>query len=119
MEETNFNNFEAKQKLPNGTAVMILGVLSIITCCCYGVLGILLGGIGLYLAKKDTATYNQNPSLYTNFNTIKTGKMLCIIGIVLSVLYLIYMIWAISYFGMDALQDPQLMQERMRELMGQ
>ena len=119
MEETNFNNFEAKQKLPNATAVMVLGVLSIITCCCYGVLGILLGGVGMYLAKKDTTLYNTNPSVYTNFNNIKTGKILCIIGIVLSVLYLIYMIWMISYFGMEALQDPELMQEKMRELMGQ
>lgn len=119
MEETNFNNFEAKQKLPNGSAVMILGVLSIITCCCYGVLGIVLGGIGLYMAKKDTVVYNQNPSIYTNFNNIKTGRILCIIGIILSVIYLIYMAWAISYFGMDALQDPELMKERIHDLMGQ
>ncbi|WP_313807295.1 CCC motif membrane protein [Flavobacterium sp.] len=119
MEETNFNNFDQKQKLPNATAVMILGVLSIITCCCYGIISILLGGVGMYLAKKDTDVYNQNPSMYTNFNNIKTGKILCIIGIVLGVLYLIYMIWIISYFGMDALQNPELMQEKMRELLGQ
>ncbi|ESU20282.1 hypothetical protein FEDK69T_27950 [Flavobacterium enshiense DK69] len=119
MEETNFNNFEAQQKLPNATPVIILGVLSIITCCCYGVVGILLGGIGMYLANKDIKIYNENPSGYSNFNNVKTGKILCIIGIVLGVLYLIMMAVMISYFGMEALQDPELMQEKMRELLGQ
>ncbi|MBP8066399.1 MAG: DUF4190 domain-containing protein [Flavobacterium sp.] len=119
MEETNFNNFEAKQKLPNASAVMILGVLSIITCCCYGILSILLGGVGIYLANKDTAVYNQNPNAYTNFKNIKTGKVLCIIGIVLGVLAIAYFAWIISVVGMDALQDPQLMQERLNEYLGQ
>ncbi|KGO90649.1 CCC motif membrane protein [Flavobacterium suncheonense] len=119
MEETNFNNFETKQKLPNASAVMILGVLSIITCCCYGILSLLLGGVGIYLANKDTAVYNQNPSLYTNFKNIKTGKLLCIIGIVLGVIYLIYLAWLISYFGWETLQNPELLQEKMREMMGQ
>lgn len=119
MEETNFNNFEVQQKLPNATPVIILGILSIITCCCYGVVSILLGGIGIYLAKKDTALYNANPSGYSNFNNIKTGRMLCIIGIVLGVLYLAMMAVMISYFGWDAMQNPELMQEKMRALLGQ
>ncbi|MGX7668523.1 CCC motif membrane protein [Flavobacterium pedocola] len=116
--EENFNNFETKQKLPNATAVIILGVLSILVCCCYGILSVLLGALGIYLAKKDTDTYNLNPSLYTNFKNVKTGRVLCIIGIVLGVLMLAYMIWAISYFGWETLQDQELMQEKIREMMG-
>lgn len=119
MEETNFSHFEVKEKLPNATPVIILGVLSIITCCCYGIVSMLLGGIGIYLANKDTALYNKNPNAYTNFNNIKTGKVLCIIGIVLGVIYLIMVAWMISYFGWETMQDQELMQEKMRELMGQ
>lgn len=119
MEETQFTNFEAPQKLPNATAVLVLGILSILTCCCYGILSIILGAVGIYLAKKDATLYNANPSLYTNYNNVKTGKILSIIGIVLGVLFLIYMVWIISVFGFDALQDQQLLEQRMREMMGQ
>ena len=90
-----------------------------ITCCCYGILSFILGGIGIYLANKDTKEYNENPDLYSNFNNIKTGKILCIIGIVLGVIYLAIVAWCISYFGLEAMQNPELMEEKMRELMGQ
>ncbi|ESU26628.1 hypothetical protein FLJC2902T_26020 [Flavobacterium limnosediminis JC2902] len=118
MEETNFKNFEIKEKLPNATPVIILGVISIITCCFYGI-GAILGGIGIYLANKDTKLYKENPDLYSNYNNIKTGKVLCIIGVILGVLFLAYLIWFINVVGMDALQDPELMEERMREFFGQ
>lgn len=108
-----------KQKLPNGTVVIVLGILSIIACCCYGVVSLILGGVGIYLANKDTKEYYLNPELYSNFGNIKTGKILCIIGIVLGVIYLAMVAWMITYFGWEAMENPELMQERMRELMGQ
>lgn len=117
MEQSNFNNFETGQKLPNATAVLILGILSIITCCCYG-LGLILGIITLFLAKKDLALYNANPGSYTNYGNLKIGRILAIIGIVISAIYLVYIVWIFSYFGMEALQNPELMQQKMRELMG-
>ncbi len=107
-----------KQKLPNGTTVLVLGILSIVTCCCYGIISIVLGSVGLYLSKKDLALYKENPELYSNYNNINTGRILSIIGIVLGVIYLIYMVWMISTFGMENMQNPELMQEKMRELLG-
>ncbi|WP_300570104.1 CCC motif membrane protein [Flavobacterium sp.] len=119
MDQNNFLNFENQtQKLPNATAVLVLGIGSIISCCCYGIISVILGIVGLYLAKKDAVLYNQNPSLYTNYNNVKTGKILCIIGIVLGAIYLITTIVLIAVVGMDALQNPALMEERMRELLG-
>jgi hypothetical protein len=54
-----------KQKLPNEQAVMILGLLSFIGCCCTsGILGVILSGIGLYLANKSEKMYKQNPEQY-------------------------------------------------------
>lgn len=108
-----------QQKLPNATAVLVLGIVSIIGCCCYGVVGIITGIVGLYLFKKDNTLYQQNPDMYSDYNNLKTGKILCIIGIVLSILYIVYLIVVISTLGMDAMKDPQLMQERLKELMGQ
>lgn len=108
-----------QQKLPNATTVLILGIVSVVTCCCYGIVGIVTGGIGLYLANKDKRLYLANPELYSDYTNLKTGRILCIIGIVLSILYLIYVIVLISTVGVDALGDPELMQERIREALGQ
>lgn len=108
-----------QQKLPNATLILVFGILSIVTCCCYGIIGLILGIIALVLANKATKLYAENPEAYTGFSNVKTGKILAIIGIIFSVLYLIFMIWAIATFGWETMQDQELMQERMREMMGQ
>lgn len=108
-----------QQKLPNATAVLVLGIVSIVGCCCYGVLGLIAGIIGLVLYKKDIALYQQNPSLYSDYNNLNTGRILCIIGLVISALYLVLNVVMIAVFGWEALSDQDLMQERIRDLMGQ
>lgn len=118
MEQSNFNEL-TNQKLPNATAVLVLGIISIVTCCCYGILGLILGIIALVLAKKDMALYNANPRSYSNYSNLNIGRILAIIGIVLNVLYLLMTIWMIVTFGLDGMQDPQVVQEKMREMMGQ
>ncbi|WP_442266016.1 CCC motif membrane protein [Tenacibaculum sp. ZS6-P6] len=105
-----------ERKLPNATAVLVLGIFSILTCCCYGVPGILLGIIALILYKKDKDLYLSNPSVYTNYSNLNTGFILSIIGIVLSFIFILMIVWAISMVGWDALQDPELMRERMEQL---
>ena len=107
------------QKLPNATAVLVLGIVSIVSCWCYGIIGIITGIIALVLYKKDKTLYNQNPGMYDNYSQLSTGRILAIIGLILSILFLIYMIVMIGYIGMDALTNPELMQERMRDLQNQ
>ena len=34
---------EYKQQLPNATLVLIFGIASIVTCFCYGILGLIFG----------------------------------------------------------------------------
>ncbi|SNZ00329.1 CCC motif membrane protein [Flagellimonas pacifica] len=104
-----------QQKLPNATLILVFGIISIVTCCCYGIIGLIFGIIALVLANKATKLYMENPEMYTDFKNVKTGKILAIIGVILNVLFLIYIIWAISYFGWDALQDPQKMQEILEQ----
>ncbi|HET8854811.1 MAG TPA: CCC motif membrane protein [Salinimicrobium sp.] len=97
-----------KQNLPNSTLILILGILSIITCCCYGVIGLILGIIALVLAKKAKETYLADPELYKGYNNVQTGRILAIVGIVLSVLNIIAMIiMLIFYGGVEGIQEMQ------------
>lgn len=116
MENQNFNpyqheqndNFVIQQNLPNSTAVLVLGILSILGCCCYGIIGLILGIIGLVLSKKDIALYNANPNHYKGYSNLNTGKILCIIGIVLSAIALLINIYIYAVIGMDNYQDMML-----------
>lgn len=105
-----------KQQLPNSTLILVFGILSIVTCCCYGIIGLPLGIIALVMANKATAVYAANPELYTGFQNVKTGKILAIIGIVLNTIYLLYAIWLIATIGMDGIQE---MQDEWMRNMGQ
>lgn len=102
-------------KLPNATAVLVLGIISIVACCCYGI-GIILGIIGLVLANKDMKLYNQNPKQFTGISNVNTGKILSIIGIILGVLFLalviyIYAIYGIENYERDMMEWSQQMQQ--------
>jgi M penetrans paralogue family 26 len=109
MEQTSFNDIDNKQKLPNEKAVMILGLLSYIGCCCTsGFGGALLGGIGLYLAKKDEKLMLDNPNQY-EVGSLNTWKTVCIIGVVLSALVICYYIY-MKATGKDVEQQEQLME---------
>ncbi|MEO8932793.1 MAG: CCC motif membrane protein [Xanthomarina sp.] len=96
-----------KQQLPNATLILVFGILSIVTCCCYGIIGLPLGIVALVLANKATALYATNPELYTGFQNVKTGKILAIIGVILNGIYLIYAVWLFTTVGFDGLQEMQ------------
>jgi len=105
-----------KEKLPNSTASLVLGIFSIVTCWCYGLPGIILGAIGFILGKKAVETHNEDPELYEGVGNAKAGKIISIIGLILSLIVIAAMVWGISKIGWDALQDPELLKERMEEL---
>ncbi|MCW8980438.1 MULTISPECIES: CCC motif membrane protein [Altibacter] len=94
-----------KQKLPNATLILVFGIVSIVTCCCYGVLGLIFGIIAIVMAKKATAVYMANPEQYTGYQNVKTGKILAIIGIVLNAIYLGYVIFLFATLGMDGIMN--------------
>ena len=94
-----------KQKLPNATAVLVLGILSILTCCCWGVIGLILGIVALVLAKKDLALYVANPEQYEGYSNINTGRVLAIIGIVLSSIYLVANVYMYVVLGEEGIKD--------------
>jgi hypothetical protein len=96
-----------RRNLPNGTAVLVLGILSIITCCCYGFIGLILGIIALVLANKDLKMYQENPELYLNYKNVSIGRVLGIIGIVLSSLFLLLIIYVGLFVGEKELKNFQ------------
>lgn len=104
------------QKLPNATAVLVLGILSILFCWCYGIIGVILSVIALVLASKDMALYKAQPQNYINYGNLNAGRIMAIIGLVLNVLFLAYMAWMISYIGLENLGDPEKLQDIMRDL---
>lgn len=80
-----------QQPLPNASAVLVLGILSIITCWCYGFIGLILGIIGLVLSGKPLKLYKDNPELYTesSYKNVKAGKICSIIGLAISGFFLL------------------------------
>lgn len=102
-----------RQQLPNSTLILVFGILSIVGCCCYGIVGLIFGIIAVVMAKKATDIYNANPEMYTGYQNVKAGKIMGIIGIVLSVLVIIANIVALAIWGMDGLEEMQ------REMMEQ
>ena len=108
-----------QQKLPNATISLVLGILSFICCCfSWGIGGIILSGIALFLVNKDTKLYMENPDMYSNFSQVKASKIIAIIGLVLGVLIFIWIIFQIFQAGgWDAYMERQ--QEAMDMLQEQ
>ena len=109
------NSPGSQENLPNATAIIVLGILSIPSgCCLYGVPGLILAGIALFLASKSNNIYLQAPESYTesSLKNINLGKIFAWIGIALSIITL-----AIGIYMVSTGQYQEMMQEweRMME----
>lgn len=98
MENQNLNQ---QQALPNSTGVLVLGILSIVFCFCYGIIGTILGIIGIVMASKANKIYLASPEKYTesSYKNMKAGKICAIIGTCISGIYLLIMLVYIAFFG--------------------
>lgn len=86
-----------KQTLPNSTAVLVLGICSIVFSCLF--VGLILGIIGLNLAGKGRKMYSDNPELYFGYGALNAGWVMSIIGTILGGLYTIYWVFAVLIIG--------------------
>ena len=111
--ENNYDFNVPKIELPNATAVLVLGIVSIVGCCCYGIVGIICGIIALVLAKSATALYVSDPGKYKegSYKNMNAGKICAWIGLILSALYLLFMIWLIAAIGFAGITDPNAIYE--------
>lgn len=103
--------------LPNSTAVLILGIIGIVGCCCYGG-GAILSIVALVLAAKDMTRYRTNPSMYTksSYNNLNAGRICAIIGLVISVLYLAIIVMFVGIIGWENMQNPEAIQEALQNM---
>lgn len=100
MEETSIDNQNIGTKpVPYSTAVLVLGIISIPTCICYGIPGLATGIVALVLAAKGKRAYEFQPEKYkeSSFNNLKAGKVCAIIGTCLSAFWLLYFVFAIIF----------------------
>lgn len=80
-----------QEQVPNSTAVLVLGICSIVFCCCCSFLGIPLAIIALVMGNTAKGIYAQNPSKYTiaSFKNLNAGFICAIIGLVMNIVSLI------------------------------
>jgi hypothetical protein len=89
------------QMVPNSTGVLVLGIISIVTCWLYGILGLILGIVALAMSGSGKKAYAENPSQYTqaSYNNLKAGRICAIIGVSLSALFMVYVIIVLAFVG--------------------
>lgn len=86
-----------KQDLPNSTTILVLGILSLIFCWCYGIIGLIMGIIAVVMASAQRKLYLESPDQYTesSFKNVNTGRTCGIIAICISAVVFIFMVMAI------------------------
>ncbi|MDR0543654.1 MAG: hypothetical protein LBH19_15810 [Dysgonamonadaceae bacterium] len=105
---------EPQIELPNATVVLVLGIISIVGCCCtYGIIGIVCGIIAIAMAKSASDLYVANPQKYTesSYKNVNAGKICAWIGLIPSVLYIVFIIFLIATLGFAVLTDPSVIYE--------
>tara|TARA_B100000963_G_C22606247_1_gene662645 strand:- start:286 stop:624 length:339 start_codon:yes stop_codon:yes gene_type:complete len=88
------NSDSINVNVPYATPVLVLGILSIPSCFCYGIIGLTTGIIALVLSNKAIKMYEVNPSKYTktSYNNLKAGKICALVGTSFSLLYILFVI---------------------------
>ncbi|AGC76032.1 hypothetical protein LX97_00706 [Nonlabens dokdonensis] len=97
------------EKLPGDPSALTLGIVSLVLffmgCICYGIpsiITLILGIIGLVIANRSLATYQEDPSKYSQstVKSVNAGKVINIISVALSGLTcLIFLIIALFFGG--------------------
>ena len=87
--------------LPNATAALVLGIISIPTCSCFGIIGLPCGIIAIILGDKAVKLYKANPGLYnpSSYSNANAGKICGIVGTVLSSLWIVYFVLYFIFLG--------------------
>lgn len=72
--------------LPKSTLILVFGIMSIVLCFAYGIVGLVFGIIALSRSKKSIELYKLAPELYTktSYRNIQAGKTCATIGVIFS-----------------------------------
>ena len=106
-ETNDFQNQTQKNEfnlpVPNSNAILTLGILSIITCCCCnGIIGIILSIIAIVLAAKSKREFNRNSDMYDErtLGKVNAGRTCAIIGLTVGLLMFVIAILVV-HFALD------------------
>lgn len=88
-------NRNPSANLPNATASLVLGIISIVGSFCLGLPGLICGIIGLILSGKDKKLYYAMPDIYSqsSYGQSNAGRICSIIGVVLGGLITLFYIF--------------------------
>lgn len=91
----------SKQDLPNSTATLVLGIISIASFWCYGIIGIVTGIIALSISGTSKRLYKENPGKYSesSYKNLNAGRISAIIGLVLSGFGILLIIFYLLILG--------------------
>ncbi len=86
------------QDLPNSTAILVLGILSIIFA---GLIGIILAIIALSMSRNARHAYEDYPGDYTeaSYSRVNAGRICAIIGLSLVAILILIVLVILSYAG--------------------
>ena len=95
--EPNYNPYSfpnQKEVLPSSTAVLVLGILSIVLCWCCYLPSIVMGIIAIVMGMQGRNLYRGNPQKYTqaSYSNLNAGFICGIVGLALTILVLIFSI---------------------------
>ena len=91
-----------QQQVPYSNSVLVLGILAIVGCFCWGIPGTVCGIVALTQSVKGKAAYNLNPGIYSegSLKNLNSGRICAIIGLCLSGMVLIGIIIEIFIIGL-------------------
>ena len=101
ISEFTSGGYGVQKQLPNSSAVLILGILSLLLCWAYGIISVILGIIALVMASGAEREIVRRPGEYSEVScrNLRTGKFCAILGLAFGILsFFIMMIW-IWLFG--------------------
>jgi hypothetical protein len=108
VNQVNTTNTPRQQEdAPNATAVLVLGIISIVTSWCYGFLGIILGIIALAISSSSRRAIKLDPNKYTesSVKNLNAGRIMAIIGLSLGAAFILFVILYFMIIG-AALMSP-------------
>lgn len=89
------------QPIPNATAIMVLGICSIVLCG----LGPILGTIALIMGRNAKQEYESKPGYYDpgSYTSVKAGRTCGIVGVcigtlswIIAIVYFVFMFWILA-----------------------
>lgn len=97
-----------KEQLPNSSAALVMGILSIVCICCgFGaVIGVVLGILSIVFAKKAKMLYEENPTRYTesSVKNADAGRICGIVGLCVAAMWVLCALsfWMLMVLGVIA-----------------